>query len=151
MNHIAKNIVYLRKALGVTQAGLAACLKKGQSSVANWENDVSSPNADDLLLIYRFFGVSIQELILADLEKTNPVTHEFIKRFRQKTEGKATRRSNPVVRKSASYLTAEHRPSTVQEPEEPLSQTVVQLLKQIAEKLDAVRAGVERLQKERKQ
>jgi transcriptional regulator with XRE-family HTH domain len=68
VKHLATNIRFLRKQSRKTQVELASLLDKRQTTIANWENGVSEPNLEELLIIINLFGISPNEMLLYDLE-----------------------------------------------------------------------------------
>ncbi len=74
MNNFAKNLYHLRKRENITQQELALKLKKGNTTIGNWENGLSEPNIEELLKLSNIFGVVLQDLVEADLENGDPAT-----------------------------------------------------------------------------
>lgn len=62
---------YLRKQLSKTQSEIASLIKKGQTTIGNWENGISEPNLDELLIISNFFDIPLDTLIRIDLAEAN--------------------------------------------------------------------------------
>ena len=71
MNFLGKNIRYLRKQTSKTQSELASLIGKGQTTIGNWENGISEPNLDELLLLSNYFDTPLDILIKVDLAQTN--------------------------------------------------------------------------------
>ena len=71
MNFLGKNIRHLRRQFSQTQSGLADTMGKGQTTIGNWENGVSEPNVEELLLLSNFFGTPVDILLKVDLSLTN--------------------------------------------------------------------------------
>lgn len=71
MHFLGKNIRHLRKQFDETQVGLAQVMGKGQTTIGNWENGVSEPNLDELVVLSNFFGTPIDVLLKVDLSQTN--------------------------------------------------------------------------------
>lgn len=71
IHFLGKNIRYLRKQFPVTQSQLAALIGKGQTTIGNWENGISEPNIEELLILSNYFDISLDVLIKIDLAKTN--------------------------------------------------------------------------------
>ena len=71
MHYLGKNIRYLRKQLSKTQSEIASLIKKGQTTIGNWENGISEPNLDELLILSNFFDISLDTLIKIDLAGMN--------------------------------------------------------------------------------
>ena len=62
---------YLRKQLSKTQSEIASLIKKGQTTIGNWENGISEPNLDELLIISNFFDIPLDTLVKVDLAEAN--------------------------------------------------------------------------------
>src|ERR1700744_4446361 len=71
MHYLGKNMRYLRKQLSKTQSEIASLIKKGQTTIDNWENGISEPNLDELLIISNFFDIPLDTLIRIDLAEAN--------------------------------------------------------------------------------
>ena|ERR1700744_5065865 len=67
MNFLGKNIRYLRKHSSKTQSEIASLIKKGQTTIGNWENGISEPNVEELLILSNFFDIPLDVLIKVDL------------------------------------------------------------------------------------
>ena len=74
MNHLGKNLRYLRKKSSKTQSELASLIKKGQTTIGNWENGISEPSIDELLLLSNYFDIPVDILLKTDLALANWVT-----------------------------------------------------------------------------
>jgi transcriptional regulator with XRE-family HTH domain len=71
MNFLGQNIRYLRRQHSNTQTELASLIQKGQTTIGNWENGISEPNVEELLILSNYFDISLDILIKIDLSKTN--------------------------------------------------------------------------------
>lgn len=71
MHYLGKNIRYLRKQLSKTQSEIASLIKKGQTTIGNWENGISEPNLEELLILSNFFDIPLDSLIKVDLTESN--------------------------------------------------------------------------------
>ena len=71
MHYLGKNLRYLRKQMSKTQSEIASLIKKGQTTIGNWENGISEPNLDELLVISNFFDIPLDALIKLDLAESN--------------------------------------------------------------------------------
>jgi len=72
--YLAGNLKFLRKKMGKTQDSISSELNIGRTTIANYESGVSEPNVETLLTFSNFFGVSIDILLSANLEKEGPGT-----------------------------------------------------------------------------
>lgn len=89
MLKIGERIKELRKAQKVTQEKLADYLDISYQAVSKWENGQALPDVTLLPKLARFFGVSTDWLLDADLSKTDDVIESVRKKaVRYKKEGK---------------------------------------------------------------
>lgn len=63
-----EKIAKLRKEKGYTQESLADLLHVSRQSVSKWEQDLSFPETDNLILLSKLFGCSIDYLLNPNLE-----------------------------------------------------------------------------------
>jgi transcriptional regulator with XRE-family HTH domain len=70
MHYLGKNLRHLRKQLSKTQSEIASLIKKGQTTIGNWENGISEPSIEELLIISNFFDIPLDILIKVDLSET---------------------------------------------------------------------------------
>lgn len=63
---IANRLVQLRKDKGLSQEELAARLGISRQAVSKWERAESSPDTDNLILLARLYGVSLDNLLQTD-------------------------------------------------------------------------------------
>ena len=63
---IANRLVQLRKAHGLSQEELAAKLGLSRQAVSKWERAESSPDTDNLIMLSRLYGVSLDALLATD-------------------------------------------------------------------------------------
>ena len=71
MHFLGKNLRYLRKQSSKPQSEIAALIKKGQTTVGNWENGISEPNLEELLIISNYFDIPLDTLLKVDLSEMN--------------------------------------------------------------------------------
>lgn len=69
---IANRLVQLRKAHGLSQEELAAKLGLSRQAVSKWERAESSPDTDNLIMLSRLYGVSLDQLLATDEEIPMP-------------------------------------------------------------------------------
>src|SRR5271156_1530289 len=67
MHYLGKNMRYLRKQLSKTQSEIASLIQKGQTTIGNWENGISEPSLNELLIISNYFDISVDTLLKFDL------------------------------------------------------------------------------------
>ena len=67
MNYFAYNLKVLRKEKGLSQPELAKQLNVSKGIISFWENEKYEPTASNIILIAKFFNVSIDDLLLTAL------------------------------------------------------------------------------------
>ena len=75
-NTVAKNIVRLRQASGMTQADLAAKLNYSDKAVSKWERGESLPDVAVLAKIADLFQVSLDWLVRGEVMSAEPAVKE---------------------------------------------------------------------------
>jgi len=70
MHFLGKNLRYLRKQSSKTQSEIASLIQKGQTTIGNWENGISEPSLNELLIISNYFDITVDTLLKADLAET---------------------------------------------------------------------------------
>ncbi len=76
---IANRLVQLRKAHGLSQEELAARLGLSRQAVSKWERAEASPDTDNLILLSRVYGVSVDELLKTEDEIPEPEPEKGVK------------------------------------------------------------------------
>ncbi|MEG0240454.1 MAG: helix-turn-helix transcriptional regulator, partial [Anaerorhabdus sp.] len=69
---IANRLVELRKQRGLSQEDLAQELGISRQAVSKWERAESSPDTDNLILLARLYGVSLDDMLKTDEEIPTP-------------------------------------------------------------------------------
>ncbi len=67
MIFFGKNLRHIRKQLSKTQSEVASLLKKGQTTIGNWENGISEPSLDELVILSNYFDIALDTLVKVDL------------------------------------------------------------------------------------
>lgn len=65
------NLKLLRGKSGKTQAAIGKALNKGQRIIANWENNISQPSLEDLLVLSQYYGISADKILSDDLSNVD--------------------------------------------------------------------------------
>lgn len=73
---IANRLVNLRKQNNLSQEALAEKLGISRQAVSKWERAEASPDTDNLILLARLYGVSLDELLQTEDEIPRPDTFE---------------------------------------------------------------------------
>lgn len=81
MHFLGKNLRHLRKQSARTQSEIASLIQKGQTTIGNWENGISEPSLNELLVISNFFDIPVDTLLKLDLAETHtPVSRAGLNR-----------------------------------------------------------------------
>ena len=64
-----RNFEYLRKNLSLSRQEIFQQLGFSFSTWTNWNNQQSLPAADKVLYVAQFFGISVETILLRDIEK----------------------------------------------------------------------------------
>lgn len=76
---IANRLVQLRKQHGYSQEELAAKLGLSRQAVSKWERAEASPDTDNLIMLSRVYGVSLDELLKTDEPIPEPESDKGVK------------------------------------------------------------------------
>lgn len=68
---MAKRLVDRRRAAGLSQEGLAERLGVTRQAVSKWERSESSPDTDNLIALAKLYGVSLDDLLYADVTESD--------------------------------------------------------------------------------
>lgn len=66
--HIGKNLKYLRFKYGLTQEDIGKLFDSNKSVVASYELGRSTPSYKNLIIIAKYFKISIDDFLLRDIE-----------------------------------------------------------------------------------
>ena len=69
---IANRLVKLRKENGLSQEELAAKIGISRQAVSKWERAEASPDTDNLILLARLYGISLDALLATEEEVLPP-------------------------------------------------------------------------------
>lgn len=81
----AQNLKYLRKKRGLRQQQMRDVFGITRSSWSNYENGVTTPSLIDLINFSRYFGITLDELILQNLEARDPLPVKILKKPQPRT------------------------------------------------------------------
>jgi transcriptional regulator with XRE-family HTH domain len=70
MHFLGKNLRHLRKQSSRTQSEIASLIQKGQTTIGNWENGISEPSLNELLIISNYFDIPVDTLLKVDLAES---------------------------------------------------------------------------------
>ncbi len=73
---IANRLVNLRKSNNYSQEALAEKLGISRQAVSKWERAEASPDTDNLIMLARLYGVSLDELLFTEDEISRPEHYE---------------------------------------------------------------------------
>lgn len=98
---------YIRKQLSKTQSELASLLKKGQTTIGNWENGVSEPNLEELIVLSNYFDISLDTLIKTDLTAMSSQQAPWPRENGTVKYDHTTENTNPVREDQFTYVLQE--------------------------------------------
>lgn len=98
-NNIGRNLKYLRKKSGLTQANIRSQLGITRSTWSNYENGITTPAIGDLISFSRHFGISLDELILHDLSAKEPLPVK--RKYGKEADGPAVYPINEIMSATA--------------------------------------------------
>lgn len=82
MHFLGKNLRHLRKQSSRTQSEIASLIQKGQTTIGNWENGISEPSLNELLIISNYFDIPVDTLLKVDLAETQgPVSRSISRNY----------------------------------------------------------------------
>ena len=146
MNYFAKNLRFIRKQSRITQQELALHVNKGQTTVGNWENEISEPSMDELIIVSNYFGISIADFLLEDAEKGNLLGKKGVlntpPKNRQKGNLKGNLMGNLMDEKGAFYGEGISQNRELNEAKDSAIWLLLQEQKRISEKLDNIAENV---------
>lgn len=82
---ICSNLKYLRKKRDLKQYQMRDVFGITRSSWSNYENGVTTPPLIDLINFSRYFGITLDELVLHDLEARDPLPIKILKKPQPRT------------------------------------------------------------------
>lgn len=68
---VGENIKLLRKRMGKSQEDVASALGLNRSTYSGYENNIAQPNLENMVMISKFFGVSVEEIISTSFSTFN--------------------------------------------------------------------------------
>jgi len=67
MSYFAYNLKILRKEKNLSQPELAKELNVSKGMISFWENEKYEPTASNIIIVAKFFNISIDDLLLSPL------------------------------------------------------------------------------------
>lgn len=116
MSLLSRNIKFLRKQKGLTQAEMHSQTGISNATWSNYELGNTEPNVDLLIIIAKFFGVTVDELIKENFEEGNLISKNKDQKKQQKGNLKGNVTGNLIDKK----YQIEDRLSIVNDPGESL-------------------------------
>lgn len=68
MNHLSKNIKFLRQQNKLTQEDIANVVGKARSLISAWESDDRDITTEDIIKLSNYFNISMDDLVGKDLQ-----------------------------------------------------------------------------------
>jgi transcriptional regulator with XRE-family HTH domain len=136
-----KNLKTLITKLAISQASIEAVVDKRQTTISNWINGKTSPDAEDLVKLSDFFGVAIDDLCLTDLSRGSLISESYVSNFRAKGSLKGSLKGSPKVIFHQNIGEEVHQESGEIGQLKSLLWSVLKLLEGIDSKLDRISTG----------
>lgn len=86
---IANRLVELRRNKGLSQEELAEKLGISRQAVSKWERAESSPDIDNIIMLSRLYGVSVDELVCNENETSMDSSELLLEKERETENGEA--------------------------------------------------------------
>lgn len=128
-----KNLRYLRKKKQQKQSEVSTWVNKKHNTVGNWENGVSEPSLNDLLILSDRFEVSADEFLRFDLEKQASLNNTDLSQAKNFNQGK----------KYKKYAINEEIGTIANDAGESQFRIVIHELQKINEKLESIKGSIE--------
>ena len=100
MQFLAKNLQFLRKKSGYTQAELTKHIEVTRTTWGNYENSVSEPDLTTLYEIAKFFGVTMDHLLCSDLTDDVNLNNYFNQAYREQQILNSENHSNKFIQQN---------------------------------------------------
>jgi transcriptional regulator with XRE-family HTH domain len=139
MNFFGKNLRFLIKKLALSQASIESVVDKRQTTISNWINEKSSPDAEDLVKLSQYFGIPIDDLCLIDLSNGNLITEEYLRKFRHNGNQKGNLIGNPMTYFYQKTGMSRGTKEELEEAEEGAIWLILHVVRQMDIKLDLIR------------
>lgn len=135
MPSLAKNLKFLMSKLAVSQRQLESAVNKGQTTIGNWIRGETYPNSEDLVKLSAFFGISMDDLCLTDLEHGNLITEAYLANFRKFGKAIGQQIGHPTAQNDQFF--AQYR--KIEETEESALWAVLQALHRIGQDVSQIK------------
>jgi transcriptional regulator with XRE-family HTH domain len=80
VNNFPNNLRYLRKKNGLRQDEMLARIGVARTTWSNYENGKTNPRINELITFSKFFGISLDDLIIHDLAARDPLPSKTVTR-----------------------------------------------------------------------
>jgi transcriptional regulator with XRE-family HTH domain len=142
VDKFAYNLTFLKKKTNKTQSDIAFQVNKAKQTISGWENGVSEPSMKDLVILSDFFGVSIDELVNADLSNVHLNQNNGGLKIGQNVHLNVHGNVHPMGQNKPIKQVAQSQNSVVNEEEAPYqtAQMVVAAQAQTIKALEALNA-----------
>jgi transcriptional regulator with XRE-family HTH domain len=145
VNYFSKNIKYLIRKFDTNQSDIASYVGKTQTSVSNWINGISEPDISILIKIREFFGISMDALVLMDLENGKIIPDSHVQNFKLNRKVSVLNHGK-VDHISSSYFIDEK--GSLTEPTSTEMWAVMGQLKELHKKIDNLQLSLGKSKKQ---
>src|ERR1035438_1589336 len=78
--YISSNLKILRQRMGLTQEEVSAALGMNRSTYGGYENEIAQPNLETVIVLSKYYKVSIDVLIMEELSKAKEERFEMMEK-----------------------------------------------------------------------
>lgn len=82
--HLVENLRYLRKMKGKLQQEIAIPLGVDQKTISSWERGTRTPTIEAIIKLARYYGVSLDDLVLKKMKPLVPMYARNLQYLRKK-------------------------------------------------------------------
>ena len=82
---LGERIKSYRKAEGLSQEALAEKLRVSRQAITKWENDNGVPDIDNLIVLSKLMGITLDELVLGESKECDSAVDQGIRKQRKRT------------------------------------------------------------------
>ncbi len=130
VNFLSKNLRYLIRIFKISQGELADFVGRKQTTISNWVIGNSDPTACDLIKVHQYFGISLDTLVLMDIEKSKLPMDRYAANFIK-------------LRNEKKDISGEK--NIIKEPDVIFNKTVIGHLRQMDNKLNSLESMTKKL------
>ncbi|MFT3750927.1 MAG: helix-turn-helix transcriptional regulator [Agriterribacter sp.] len=142
--YLYKNLFFLRKKNGWTQAEMQDRCGISNATWSNYENGKTEPDIQSILNISRAFKVSVDDLLTVDFASVQPIEENEHKKNTKNVQVNVQPNVQVKGKNEGYYSYPENAETMINEPSEVGAWAILGQLKQMDAKLDQLRVLAEK-------